>query len=252
VRQVPAGIGRQRVRKRYLTALREELAKLGWIEGRNLRIDLRVTGGDADRTRAYAIELVGLAPDVIVASSRPTATAVQERTKTIPIVFTAGGDPATTGVVKNITHPRGQYDRVRQHSRFAHRQVAGVAQGGRSSHHESGARVQPAGGQRPLFPSGRGRRAHDSACRRSRPLYAIFWKWCVRSMHSRPSRTGLAGCARPPQRQLPGAGIAAIDPGPGLFHYLLDQWQRLVKLLAMSVQGRRWNEALGRTWRDLR
>jgi putative ABC transport system substrate-binding protein len=107
VRQVPAGIGRQRVRKRYLTALREELAKLGWIEGRNLRIDLRVTGGDADRTRAYAIELVGLAPDVIVASSRPTATAVQERTKTIPIVFTAGGDPATTGVVKNITHPEG-------------------------------------------------------------------------------------------------------------------------------------------------
>jgi putative ABC transport system substrate-binding protein len=95
------------VTRANLTALREELAKLGWIEGRNLRIDPRVTGGDADRTRAYAIELVSLAPDVIVASSRPTATAVQERTKTIPIVFTAGGDPATTGTVQNIAHPEG-------------------------------------------------------------------------------------------------------------------------------------------------
>jgi len=56
---------------------------------------------------AYAVELVSLAPDVIVTSSRPTTTAVQEQTRTIPIVFTAGGDPVTNGVVQNITHPEG-------------------------------------------------------------------------------------------------------------------------------------------------
>jgi putative ABC transport system substrate-binding protein len=70
-------------------ALRGELANLGWIEGRNLRVDLRFTGSDPDRMRAYAVELVSLAPDVIVTTSRPATTAVQERTKTIPIVFTA-------------------------------------------------------------------------------------------------------------------------------------------------------------------
>jgi putative ABC transport system substrate-binding protein len=88
-------------------ALRDELAKLGWIEGRNLRIDMRFTLSDPARMRAYAVELVSLAPDVIVTSSRPATTAVQEQTKTIPIVFTAGGDPVTNGVVKNITHPEG-------------------------------------------------------------------------------------------------------------------------------------------------
>src|SRR6516165_2357231 len=51
-----------------LTALREGLAKLGWIEGRNLRIDLRFTGSDPDRLRTYAVELVSLAPDVMVTS----------------------------------------------------------------------------------------------------------------------------------------------------------------------------------------
>src|SRR5437868_232494 len=51
------------------TALGEGLAKLGWTEGRNLRIDLRVTLGDPNRMRAYAVELVRLAPDVIITSS---------------------------------------------------------------------------------------------------------------------------------------------------------------------------------------
>jgi putative ABC transport system substrate-binding protein len=71
-------------------ALRGELANLGWIEGRNLRIDPRFTGSDPDRMRAYALELVSFAPDVIITSSRPATTAVQEQTQTIPIVFTAG------------------------------------------------------------------------------------------------------------------------------------------------------------------
>jgi len=90
-----------------LTALRDGLAKLGWIEGRNLRIDVRFTQGNPDRIQAYAAELVRFAPDVIVATNRPATTAVQEQTKTIPIVFTAGGDPVSNGVLQNIARPEG-------------------------------------------------------------------------------------------------------------------------------------------------
>src|SRR5262245_18674066 len=89
------------------SALLEGLAKLGWIEGRNLRIDLRVNLSDPDRIRAHAVELINLAPDVIVTSSRPATLVVQELTKTIPIVFTAGGDPITGGLLQNIARPEG-------------------------------------------------------------------------------------------------------------------------------------------------
>jgi putative tryptophan/tyrosine transport system substrate-binding protein len=90
-----------------LAALREGLAKLGWIEGHNLRIDLRFTGSDPDRMQAYAAELVSLATEVIVASSAPATRAAQEQTKTFPIVFTAGGDPVTNGLLQNIARPEG-------------------------------------------------------------------------------------------------------------------------------------------------
>jgi putative ABC transport system substrate-binding protein len=95
------------VTRANLTALREGLAMLGWIEGRNLRIDLRFTASDPDRIRAYVIELVSLAPDVIVTTSRPATTAAQQQTKTVPIVFTAGSDPESSGEVRNIRRPEG-------------------------------------------------------------------------------------------------------------------------------------------------
>jgi putative tryptophan/tyrosine transport system substrate-binding protein len=95
------------VTRANLTALREGLATLGWIEGGNLRIDLRFTASDPARTRAYAAELVSLAPDVIVTTSRPATTAAQQQTQIIPIVFTAGGDPESSGEVRNIRRPEG-------------------------------------------------------------------------------------------------------------------------------------------------
>jgi len=91
----------------YLAALREGLAKLGWIEGRNLRIDLRFSSGDPNRMRAYAAELVSLAPEVIVTTSAPATRAAQEQTQTIPIVFTAGNDPVTNGLLQNTARPEG-------------------------------------------------------------------------------------------------------------------------------------------------
>jgi putative ABC transport system substrate-binding protein len=85
-------------------ALREGLTKLGWIEGRDLRFDVRFGVGDPDRIRAYAAELVGLAPDVIFASGGAATRALQQRTQTIPIVF-SGPDPVGAGLVQNITRP---------------------------------------------------------------------------------------------------------------------------------------------------
>ena len=83
----------------------EELQKLGWVEGRNLRLDYRFAVG-LDRIRAAAADLVRLAPDVIFTPSGVTFAAVQEETRKIPIVFVLG-DAAEDGRVKNIAHPEG-------------------------------------------------------------------------------------------------------------------------------------------------
>jgi ABC-type uncharacterized transport system substrate-binding protein len=93
--------------KANLAALLDGLAKLGWAEGRNLRVDVRFATGDPARIRGYAAELVSLAPDVIVTTPTPATIAVQQQTKTIPIVFTAGGDPVLNGVVRSIARPEG-------------------------------------------------------------------------------------------------------------------------------------------------
>ena len=88
-------------------ALRDGLEKLGWIEGRNLKIEWRFGAGNFDRMQAAAKELVSLSPDVIVAGGASPARAAQEATQTIPIIFTGGGDAAATGLVKNIGRPEG-------------------------------------------------------------------------------------------------------------------------------------------------
>jgi putative tryptophan/tyrosine transport system substrate-binding protein len=91
----------------YMTAFREGLTKLGWIEERSFRIELRFGGADADRFRAYAAELVNLAPDVIVTDSVAGTRAVKQQTRTIPIVITGAGDVVANGIVKNVARPEG-------------------------------------------------------------------------------------------------------------------------------------------------
>src|SRR6516164_1854276 len=75
-------------------AFREELAKLGWVEGGSLQIDFRDSGADPRLLATEAEELVNLRSEVIVAFSGAAAQAAQRRTQTIPIVFVGGGDPA--------------------------------------------------------------------------------------------------------------------------------------------------------------
>src|SRR5262249_5123136 len=93
--------------KANLNILRETLAKLGWIEGQNLRIDLRWGAGDLDLVEAHARELVSLAPAVIVADAGAATRAAQRATKTIPIVYLAAGDPVVIGLLRDIARPEG-------------------------------------------------------------------------------------------------------------------------------------------------
>jgi putative tryptophan/tyrosine transport system substrate-binding protein len=85
---------------------REGLAQLGWTE-RNVRIEERFAGADADQMQAYAAELVGSAPDVIVANSTPVLAALKQATRAIPIVFFIVNDPAGQGFVGSLGHPGG-------------------------------------------------------------------------------------------------------------------------------------------------
>ena len=88
-------------------ALRQELERLGWVDGRNIRIEQRWTGGDAERLRAYTAELVASAPDVIVANPTPIVAALREATRTIPIVFALVSDPVSSGFVESWAQPGG-------------------------------------------------------------------------------------------------------------------------------------------------
>jgi len=90
-----------------LGVLRDHLAKVGWVDGRNVRIDLRWGAGDDERMSAAAVELVSLAADVIITSTGAATRAAQRATQTIPIVFTAAGDPVANGLVRNIQRPEG-------------------------------------------------------------------------------------------------------------------------------------------------
>jgi ABC transporter substrate binding protein len=90
-----------------VTALHEELRKLGWIDGRNLRVDHRWAAGNPERATAFAKELVALKPDVIVAHTTPSVVAMQKQTDTIPIVFVQISDPIGTGFITNLARPDG-------------------------------------------------------------------------------------------------------------------------------------------------
>jgi putative tryptophan/tyrosine transport system substrate-binding protein len=87
-------------------ALRQALAELGWREGENLKIELRLSSDEVARTRAYAKELIDLRPDVILASG-PAFPPLRDSTRTIPIVFVLISDPVGQGFVSSLAHPGG-------------------------------------------------------------------------------------------------------------------------------------------------
>jgi putative ABC transport system substrate-binding protein len=91
----------------WLAAFRTALAKLGWTEGGNLRMELRWSAADADRMRTLAKELVDRRPDAIFGVTTPATGALARETRTIPIVFAGVSDPIGSGFAANLAHPGG-------------------------------------------------------------------------------------------------------------------------------------------------
>ena len=90
-----------------IAAFLQELRRLGWTEGRNLRIDYRWGDGDLDRVRKDAMELAALAPDVILAAGGQVVGPLLAATRTVPIVFTQTADPVGAGFVSSLSRPGG-------------------------------------------------------------------------------------------------------------------------------------------------
>ena len=91
-----------------IAAFREELQKLGWVEGRNIRFDSRwATPGDAEERQRFAKELVALQPDLILVQSTPNTATLLQETRTIPIIFAQVADPVASGLVASFSRPGG-------------------------------------------------------------------------------------------------------------------------------------------------
>jgi putative tryptophan/tyrosine transport system substrate-binding protein len=93
--------------KGQLSRLINRLPDLGWTEGRNLSLEVRWAGGNVDRARMWAKELVKLQPDVILAHTTPATAALQRETRTIPLVFVTVADPVGSGFVASLARPGG-------------------------------------------------------------------------------------------------------------------------------------------------
>ena len=91
----------------FVAAFRDELQKLGWVEGRNIRIDIRWAAGDTALMQQFAKELVALQPDLILSHLTPTTTALLQQTRIIPIVFALVADPIGSGFVASFARPGG-------------------------------------------------------------------------------------------------------------------------------------------------
>jgi putative ABC transport system substrate-binding protein len=91
----------------YLAAFIDGLRQLGWTEGQNLRVDVRWNAGNAGLAQTYAAQLIGLMPDVILASSTTNLTVILQATSTVPVVFVQVSDPVAQGFVASMRQPGG-------------------------------------------------------------------------------------------------------------------------------------------------
>ena len=90
-----------------VAAFLQGLQQLGWIDGRNVRIDYRWSAGGADRTRKSAMELIALEPDVVMAFTSAAVAPLRQATSTVPIVFAVVADPVGAGYVESLARPGG-------------------------------------------------------------------------------------------------------------------------------------------------
>ena len=91
----------------YVASFRQRLQELGWVDGRNVLIDIRWGAGDLANFRRHAADLAALAPDVVLAAGAPPVIALKEVSSTMPIVFVAVVDPVGSGIAASLARPRG-------------------------------------------------------------------------------------------------------------------------------------------------
>jgi len=91
----------------FIAAFRNGLQKLGWTDGRNVRIDTRWAAFDAESRQRFAKELIALQPDLILSHTTPTTAALLQQTRTIPIIFATVTDPIGSGFVAGLSRPGG-------------------------------------------------------------------------------------------------------------------------------------------------
>jgi putative ABC transport system substrate-binding protein len=101
------GMAEDSVNQGRVAAFRQGLQSRGWEEGKNIKIEIRWAAADVTRAQDYAKELVGLGPDVILATNTPTARALKQATQTIPTVFAGLADPIADGIVASLANPAG-------------------------------------------------------------------------------------------------------------------------------------------------
>ena len=99
----------------HLSAITQELKRLGWSQDHNLRIDVRFAAGVADQYPLLANELAALQPDVMLSESTPAAVALKQQTRSIPIVFIGVSDPVASGLVASLARPGGDLTGMMQY-----------------------------------------------------------------------------------------------------------------------------------------
>jgi putative ABC transport system substrate-binding protein len=90
-----------------VAVFREGLQKLGWVDGQNIRIEVRWAGFNAETMRRYAKELIALQPDLILSNDTPTTATLLQQTRSVPIVFATVADPVGSGFVASFARPGG-------------------------------------------------------------------------------------------------------------------------------------------------
>ena len=106
-RRIGAIMGSTGTGRSDIAAFQQALQQLGWIDGRNVRIDYRFGLGNAADIRRHTAELVALAPDVILVGGEPVLASLLQATRSLPIVFVAVVDPVGAGFVENLSRPGG-------------------------------------------------------------------------------------------------------------------------------------------------
>jgi putative ABC transport system substrate-binding protein len=91
----------------YVAVFIQGLRQLGWVEGQNLHVDVRWNAGNAGLAQAYAVQLIGLIPDVILVASTTNLTAIRQATSTVPVVFVSVSDPVAQGFIASVRQPGG-------------------------------------------------------------------------------------------------------------------------------------------------